>query len=255
MRCCTRATQLLTAAGLLGAALLATTVGAAGEKKNPAATPSPRMDKGGKPNAGWLKRHEGFVEIAKKGDVNVLFLGDSITDAWRGKAAKPAWDKHFAPLKAANFGIGGDRTEHVLWRISNGELEGIKPKVIVLMIGTNNTGSNSADQIAEGIKAIVDKLGELSPSSRVLLLGVFPRGEKAGTPVRAKIAEINKQIAKLGDNKRVYYQDIGARFLKEEDALTRDIMPDFLHLSAEGYRIWGEAIDPAVKQLLGKPSP
>src|SRR5262249_49674189 len=144
---------------------------------NPAATPSPRMGKGGQPDQGWMKRHEGFVAIAKKGDVNVVFLGDSITDAWRN-SGKKAWDKHFGPLKPANFGIGGDRTQHVLWRISNGEMEGIKPKVAVLMIGTNNVGGDSADQIADGIKAIVQKLGELSPDTKVLLLAVFPRGEK-----------------------------------------------------------------------------
>ncbi len=199
-----------------------------------------------------MKRHEGFVAIAKKGDVDLLFLGDSITDAWRGGAAKPTWEKHFAPLKAANFGIGGDRTEHVLWRISNGELEGIKPKLAVLMIGTNNTGSNSAEQIAEGIKAIVAKLGDSSPQTKVLLLGVFPRGPKAGTPVREKIATINKEIAKLDDGKRVKYLDIGSKFTKEEGALTKDIMPDFLHLSARGYEIWGEAIAPTVREMMGK---
>src|SRR5262249_39740333 len=114
--------------------------------KNPAAMPSPRMAKDNKPDAGWIKRHEGFVEIAKKGDVDVLFLGDSITDGWRGQ--KKVWEGAFGAMKPANFGIGGDRTQHVLWRIQNGELDGIKPKVAVLMIGTNNTGNDSADQIA-----------------------------------------------------------------------------------------------------------
>src|SRR5688500_5427465 len=110
----------------------------AGDKKNPATTPAPR-------DANWIKRHEGFVEIAKKGDVDLLFLGDSITDAWRGR--KEIWEKNFAPLKAANFGIGGDRTQHVLWRLQNGEFDGIKPKVVMLMIGTNNVSSDSAEDI------------------------------------------------------------------------------------------------------------
>src|SRR5262249_29036082 len=142
----------------------------AGEK-NPAATPSPRMNKEGKPDPGWLKRHEGFVDIAKKGDVNVLFLGDSITDAWGGEGHNPkaagtaVWKKIFEPLKAANFGIGGDRTQHVLWRIQNGELDGIKPKVAVLMIGTNNTGQDSAAQIAEGITEIVKAIRQKSPET------------------------------------------------------------------------------------------
>jgi len=211
------------------------------------------MGKGGQPDAGWMKRHEGFVAIAKKGEVDVLFLGDSITDAWRGGAAKPTWEKYFVPLKAANFGIGGDRTEHVLWRISNGELEGIRPKVAVLMIGTNNSGGNSAEQIAAGIKAIVHKIGELSPQTKILLLGVFPRGAKAGTPVREKIAAINKDIAKLDDGgKHVKYLDIGSKFTKEDGTLTKDIMPDFLHLSGRGYEIWGEAIAPTVRAMIGK---
>ncbi len=230
---------------------------AAGEK-NPAATPSPRMGKGGQPNEAWMKRHEKFVQIAKRGGVDVLFLGDSITDAWGGEGhnAKASgtemWKKHFEPLKAANFGIGGDRTEHVLWRISNGELEGIKPKVAVLMIGTNNTGSNTPEQIAAGIKAIVHKLEELSPQTKILLLGVFPRGPKGGTPVREKIAKINQEISKLDDGKRVKYLDIGPKFTKENGTLTKDIMPDYLHLSPRGYEIWAEAIAPTVRQLLGK---
>src|SRR5581483_7232139 len=137
--------------------MLASSIAGAGDK-NPATTPTPRIGKDKKPDAGWMKRHEGFVDIAKKGGVNVLLLGDSITDAWRGKAAQETWDKVFAPRKSANFGIGGDRTQHVLWRIQNGELDGITPKVAMLMIGTNNTGNDSAEQIAEGITAIVKQI-------------------------------------------------------------------------------------------------
>jgi lysophospholipase L1-like esterase len=229
-----------------GALLTAGPAAGGGKKKNPAATPSPRLSL--QPDPNWLKRHEGFVAIAKQGGVDVLFLGDSITDGWRGQ---PAWKKHFEPLKAANFGIGGDRTEHVLWRISHGELEGIQPKVAVLMIGTNNTGSNSAAQIAAGITAIVRKIEQLSPATKVLLLGVFPRGPKAGTPVRAKIAAINEEIAKLDDGKRVKYLDIGAKFTQPDGTLTKDIMPDYLHLSRRGYEIWAEAIAPTVNELLG----
>jgi lysophospholipase L1-like esterase len=213
--------------------------------KNPATSPAPR-------DKGWLKRHEGFVEIAKKGGVDVLFLGDSITDAWRGKAAEPTWKKTFEPLKAANFGIGGDRTQHVLWRIQNGELDGIQPKVAVLMIGTNNVGSDSAEQIAEGITEIVKTIHTMSPMTKVLLLAVFPRAEKADNPARVKIGQINHIIAKLDNGKDVRYLDIGKKFLQPDDTLTKDIMPDLLHLSARGYEIWGEAIAPTVNEMLGK---
>jgi lysophospholipase L1-like esterase len=252
-----KARGLLLAAGLVVCLAIVNSTSHAGEKKNPAATPSPRMGKGGMPDAGWMKRHEGFVEIAKKGDVNVLFLGDSITDAWRGGQAKPTWDKHFAPLMSANFGIGGDQTQHVLWRLQNGELDGIKlkPKVVVLMIGTNNTSGHSAEQIAEGITAIVKTIHEKSPPTKVLLLGIFPRGEKANTPVRAKIAEINKTISKLDDGgKTVKYLDIGAKFTQPDGMLTKDIMPDFLHLSGKGYQIWGDAIAETVQQMAGMES-
>lgn len=231
----------LSLALLAGAALTA----GAQEKKNPAATPAPR-------NKGWVQRHEGFVKIAKKGNVNVLFLGDSITDAWRGKAAKKAWDKNFAPLGSANFGIGGDQTQHVLWRIQNGELDGITPKVAVLMIGTNNVGGHSAEQIAGGITAIVDTIHKKSPSTKVLLLGVFPRDAKPDSPRRAKIAKINQIISDLGKRDYVRYMDIGQKFLKDDGTLTRDVMPDLLHLSEQGYTIWGDAIAPTVRQMLGK---
>lgn len=211
----------------------------AGDKKNPATTPIVRD----------VPRHKEFLAIAKKGGVDVLFLGDSITQGWGNNAA---WKKHFEPLKAANFGIGGDQTGHVLWRITEGkELEGISPKVAVVMIGTNNSGGQSAEHISEGITLIVKTIQEKSPKTKVLLLGVFPRGEKAGTPIREKLATINKTISKLDDGgKTVKYMDIGSKFLKDDGTLTKEIMPDFLHLSAKGYDIWAEAIAPTVQEML-----
>jgi lysophospholipase L1-like esterase len=252
MRLSNRVGRLFLLAGLVGALALADRTSQAGDKKNPAATPSPRLDKGGQPSAGWMKTHEAFVARAKKGDVDVLFLGDSITAGWNGKFGKAAWQKYFEPLKAANFGIGGDRTEHVLWRISNGELDGITPKVAVLMIGTNNSGSNSAEQIAEGITAIVKKIREKSPATKVLLLAVFPRSPKADAAVRAKIADINTMIAKLDDGNAIRYLDIGKKFLQDDGSLSKEIMYDFLHLTDRGYEIWGEAITPVLRKMLGK---
>jgi lysophospholipase L1-like esterase len=226
---------------------------ARGGQENSAVKPEPRQGKGGEPNAGWIKRHVGFVIEAKKGDIDVLFLGDSITDAWRSKGdrgGKEVWDKNFAPLKAANFGIGGDRTQHVLWRIQNGELEGIEPKVAVLMIGTNNLSSNTDAQIEAGIKAIVKTLREKTPKTKVLLLGIFPRNAKADAKDRGRIAAINKEIAKLDDGKNVKYLDIGQKFLAENGELPRDIMWDSLHLTSRGYEIWAEAILPTLRELL-----
>ncbi len=215
------------------------------DKTNPASTATPR-------EKGWMKRHEGFIDIAKKGDIDLLFIGDSITDSWRDKNGKKSWERFFAPETAANFGITGDRTEHVLWRLQNGELEGITPKVVVLLIGTNNTGRDSAAQIAEGITAVVKTIRDKSPPTAVLLLGIFPRGEKTDDRHRGKIAEINKTIARLDDGKKVRYLDIGAKFLEKDGTLTKEVMPDFLHLSAKGYEIWGTAINPTVQEMLGR---
>jgi lysophospholipase L1-like esterase len=139
-----------------------------------------------------------------------------------------------------------------LWRITEGgELDGITPKVAVVMIGTNNSGRDSAAQIAEGITLIVKTIHKKTPSTKVLLLGVFPRGEKAGTPIRTKLAEINSIIAKLDDGgKTVKYLDFGDKFLNSEKNLTKDIMPDYLHLSARGYEIWAEAMTPTLQEML-----
>jgi lysophospholipase L1-like esterase len=205
-------------------------------------------------------RHDKFVEIAKRGRVDVLFLGDSITDGWGGEGHSPRakgteiFEKEFIPLKAANFGIGGDRTQHVLWRLQNGELEGIQPKVVMLMIGTNNSNGkdNTSEEIADGITAIVKEIHKRSPKTKVLLLGIFPRGPKPN-PQREKIKKVNEIIAKLDDGgKTVKYLDIGPKFLQEDGTLPRDVMPDYLHLSPKGYQIWADAVKGPIMELLGK---
>jgi serine/threonine protein kinase/lysophospholipase L1-like esterase len=235
--------------------LALSTTAQSGDKKNPAATPSPRLDEKGDPDKSWMKRHEDFVAIANKGEVGVLFLGDSITDGWRNfnpknkAGGKNVWEKTFAPLRAANFGIGGDLTQHVLWRIQNGELDGIKPKVAVLMIGTNNTGSDSTEQIADGVTAIVTNLQHKSPHTKVLVLAVFPRGKEIPNNGNTKIIEINKLIAKLDDGKNVKYLDIGAKFMKD-GRIPAEIMHDYLHLTEEGYQIWADAITPTLTGML-----
>jgi lysophospholipase L1-like esterase len=225
------------------------------EKKsgNSAVNPTPR-----KQPANWMKRHEEFVAMAQKGNINVLFLGDSITDAWGGPGHNPKsnggeiFAKEFEPLKAANFGIGGDRTQHVLWRLENGELEGIHPKVVMLMIGTNNAGANTAEQIADGITAIVKEIHKRSPQTKILLLGIFPRGQKPN-PLREKIKQVNEIISKLDDGgKTVKYLDIGDKFVQSDGTISRDIMPDFLHLTQKGYQIWADTVKEPINELLGK---
>ncbi len=197
---------------------------------------------------GTEKLHQDYVAKARQGGVDLLFLGDSITQAWRGQ---PAWSEYFAPLHAAQFGVGGDRTQHVLWRIEHGELDGINPKVIVLMIGTNNMRDDKPGDIALGVRAIVDEIKQRKPESRILLLAIFPRGQKPTDPVRTKVRETNQIIAALDDaGRHVRYMDIGAKFLEPDGTILKSIMPDYLHLTKEGYRRWAEAVMPAIKDML-----
>jgi lysophospholipase L1-like esterase len=209
---------------------------------NSAIKPEPR-------DAKWVARHEGFLALTNKAAAKVLFLGDSITDGWRGKG-KAVWEKNYAPLNAVNLGIGGDRTQHVLWRMDNGELEGLKPKAVVLMIGTNNSkGRNTPPEIIEGVTAVVKGLRTKLPQSKILLLAIFPRGQ-LGEPVRDELQTVNAAIAKLDDGKMVNFLDIGPKFLEANGVLSTNIMPDLLHPNEKGYEIWADAIKEPLAKLL-----
>jgi len=207
----------------------------------------------------FQQKHQANLEVAKKGDIDVLFMGDSITDFWRNTdgnyAGKPVLDKYFGHLKVANFGIAGDTTQGVLYRLQHGEGQGFSPKAVMLMIGTNNTGGgfggagNTAEEIAEGIGAVVLELQKDFPKAKILLLGVFPRG-KPGDPVRATIAEINSIISRLDDGDRVHYLDIGSKFLDAEGNIPVDVMSDALHPTTKGYEIWAEAVKEPLANLM-----
>ena len=196
-------------------------------------------------------RHEGFVEIAKQGNIDLLMHGDSITDWWvQGDANKAMFDKYFGGIRTANFAIAGDTTQGVLWGLKNGEGQGFQPKAAMLMIGTNNTISNTGPEIAEGIGAIVLELRQDFPQAKILLLAVFPRSVP-GDPVRDKIADINRIIARLADEQHVFYMDIGAKFLGADGYFLPDAFrPDNLHPQAKGYEIWGEAVKDKLAELL-----
>lgn len=212
---------------------------------------------------GTEKRHESFNEISKKGEAELVFLGDSITHFWESKG-KAVWEKYWAPLKAANFGISGDRTEHVLWRLEHGNYDGLKPKLTVLMIGTNNTGHQgrsqkeldgavyqcTAEQTAEGVKQIVETLKKKCPGMKILILGIFPRGADNNDKFRQQNVATNVMISKLADGSTVFFEDIGQKFLTPDGVLSKEIMPDLLHPNEKGYEIWAEAIEGKVKELL-----
>jgi len=211
-------------------------------------------------NPGFRTKHNNNVELAKKGDIDLLFMGDSITDFWRtaGRggvtnpplAGKAVFEKYYGGMKVANFGIAGDTTQGVLFRLQDGEGQGFKPKAIMLMIGTNNTGGrNSPPEIAEGVGAVVLEMRKDFPDAKILLLAIFPRGNP-GDPARTAIAEINGKISKLDDGKNVFYLDIGAKFLNAGGSITADIMSDRLHPTEHGYEIWAEAVKEPLAKLL-----
>lgn len=216
------------------------------QNQNVATTPAHRL------NEDWWKaRHEQCVQLTKAGGIDVVFLGDSITQGWEG-GGKAHWDAEFAPLKAANFGFSGDRTEHVLWRLDNDEIVGLRPKLVVMMIGTNNIGhgSSNAEQTATGVKAIVDKLLAKLPQAKILLLGIFPRGEAPNDSMRVAVADATKRFSSLNDGKRVFFSDIGYAFLRSDGTLRTTLMPDRLHLDPDGYGIWAQAIRDDVHRLI-----
>ena len=196
-------------------------------------------------------RHEGFVEMAKQGNIDLLLHGDSITDWWvQGDANKAMFDKYFGEIRTANFAVAGDTTQGVLWGLKNGEGQGFQPKAIMVMIGTNNSGGNSGPEIAEGVGAVVLEMRKDFPNAKILLLAIFPRAVP-GDPVRDKIAEVNRIISRLDDQQHVFYLDIGAKFLDEKGVFLPDAFrPDNLHPQAKGYDIWGAAVKDKLAELM-----
>lgn len=200
---------------------------------------------------GWMNRHESMNARVAQGNVDVVFIGDSITQGWEG-AGKEVWKEFYGERNAVNLGIGGDRTQHVLWRLENGNLKGIEPKLAVVMIGTNNANSNKPEEIADGVERIVELLKAKTPKTKILLLAIFPRGATADDRLRQVNQKTNEIISKLGNDDQVHFLDIGPQFLAADGTLSQEIMPDRLHLSEKGYRIWAESIEPKVKELLGQ---
>jgi lysophospholipase L1-like esterase len=204
-------------------------------------------------NGSWqLRRHLQFNEIARRGNIDLVFLGDSITQKWE-ETGREVWDKYYAGRKATDFGMKGDHTQHVLWRIEQGNFEGIRPKAIIVLIGTNNSAAgNTAQEIADGVMAVVQKLREKVPESKILLLGIFPSGERPDNPQRVRAMAANAIFQKVADSRMIRYLDIGNRFTNRDGTISKVIMPDFEHLSPSGYVLWAEAIEPVVKDLMGE---
>lgn len=218
--------------------------------KPPADIPEVKRLPGGKPSPAFLEKHDAFIRQAAAVNPDVLFLGDSITAEWL-EAGRAIWSKHVTVYKPLNLGISGDRTENVLWRLSNGEIDKIKPKVIVLMIGTNNLYMYSVDEICEGVAAILNELNDRLPESKILLLGILPRAKSADARVRTKIRQINEQLAKMADGKNIRFLDFGGELVEPDGSISEEIMPDFMHLSESGYNIWFDEMSPYLIEMLG----
>jgi beta-glucosidase len=205
-----------------------------------------------------MPRHKDkLAEIARRRTAGertgLVFIGDSITHGWEN-AGKAVWERLYQPHNALNLGYGGDRTENVLWRLQHGEVDGIDPKVAVLMFGTNNTGHRHEDPAltVAGIKRDIAELQTRLPRTKVLLLAIFPRDEKPDGKLRQINEKINAMLPQLADGKRVFFLNINQAFLQADGTLSKDIMPDLLHPNAKGYEIWAEAMRPELERLLGE---
>ncbi len=246
---------------LLAALLSLPATWAASDPGGTAVVPAPRVDEYG------LHRHEEFLQRARRGGIDLLFLGDSIMEQWelesvRGVAdpgviprGKPIWERDFLPLHAADFSVSGDRTQNLLWRFEHGELDGIHPRAVMLMIGSNNAretkewAANTAPEIVAGITRVVAEIRRRLPAAKILLLGVFPRGLK-DEPLWAEIRAINAAIAHLDDGKSVRFLDIGYRFLAADGSLSTELFPDHVHPSRTGFEIWADAIRQPLAELM-----
>lgn len=215
------------------------------EKQHSAISPEHR-------HSWWTLRNDAVNERVKQGNVDLLLIGDSITHGWENDGKK-YWYQYYAPRNAVNMGFGGDRTQHVLWRLDHGHLENISPKLAVLMIGTNNSkgDDNTAEEIADGIIAICTKIQEKCPKTKILILAIFPRGPEP-SPQREKNAKASLLASKIADDKMIYYLDINDKFLTKDGFLSMKIMPDYLHPNEAGYKIWAEAIESKVAELMGE---
>ena len=207
------------------------------------------------PRTGSITNRQALVLRRAKeapGDYDIEFIGDSIMQGWEG-AGKSVWQEFYGKRKVINFGVSGDRTQHVLWRFEQGQLDGIKAKVAVVMIGTNNSGPgrNTPDEILAGVTAVVNQIRARQPDTKILLLGIFPRG-RTFNEQRGDILQVNQALAKLDDDKNIFYLDFGSQLIEDDGSISKSIMPDALHPNAAGYRIWANATEPKLKQLLGE---
>jgi len=256
-----RVTRLAAALSALALALVVSAPAVHGQPASPAPlptySPGPPWIPQPRPGAGmraWLDHHERYVARAREGHINVLFVGDSIVERF-ATIGKDVWDDRYAPLGAVNFGISGDRTQFLLWRLEHGELDGISPQLVVLEIGTNNLAVAHTDDIVRAIGTLVNYITDKLPQAKLLVVGLLPRGAAANTPLRQKIVDVNRRLMALDAQKNVSFIDVGPQLLDTDGSLSADVMPDGLHPSALGYQLWADAMQDTFDMLLGSATP
>ena len=204
-------------------------------------------------DAWWITQHEHALARIREGNIDLLMIGDSITQGW-GNEGRRVWDTYYEHRRAVNLGFNGDRTAHVLWRLDHGEIDGISPKLVVLMIGTNNTGAHHdpPEETAAGVHAILTTLRTRLPATKILLLGLFPRTASADDPIRRINGAVNDRLQAYADNQHIFFLDLSRHFLDSRGHLSQDLMPDFVHPNEHGYQIWADGMEDMIKQLLGE---
>ena len=208
-------------------------------------SPNTRFDSGWE---SWMGRHESICKEARDGEPEVIFIGDSITHFWQD-VGKPHWKKNYTKYSPINMGFGGDRIQHLLWRLQNGELEWIEPKLAVLLIGTNNSADNTPDEIAEGIKRVCAVIREKLPKTKIMLQAILPRDE-VDSPRRAVNNAVNEKIATLDDGEWIYFRDMRDIWTDDVGVIKKELMDDLLHPTRDGYAVWAEQLVPAIEELV-----
>jgi len=193
----------------------------------------------------WCTRVLAICKDPARATARLGFMGDSITQMW----PRDLWEQKFSAFQPLRMGIGGDRTQTLLWRMENGELQGLSLKTMVLLIGTNNLGAgDSPEDVTQGIKLTIDQIRKQQPQIRIILMAIFPREESPRAPLRAKVNATNTLLAAAARNWGVTLVDIGPQLLERDGTISRDMMGDFVHLTPKGYRIWADAVLAALKE-------
>ncbi len=231
---------------LFGILILVTVIPVARAEKaqpNLAVRPVPQT------RAWWTKHHQTInQEVKERGrSAELIFIGDSLTSLWRFNGRR-AWRDYYRHRKALNLGAAGDQIQHALWRLQNGNLQGLSPKLAVLMVGVNNI-YQPVDHVVAGLRKTITYLRRRLPRTRVLVLGILPYGERPGRQ-RIKIGKVNETISRMADDRWIHFLDIGALFVKRDGTISRRLMTDYLHLTPRGYELWAGAMEPKVVQLM-----